>query len=82
MKENLIENLAEKIKQRKLEVPALLFLQMHLPALSVFHTGVLAFEPFLTPFFGLEKLNDYKNLLANRENIQHLIKLIETPSLS
>lgn len=80
--EKLVQSIATKIKQSKLEAPALVFLQMHLPALSLFHTSALLFEPLLTPFFGLEKLNDYKNLLADRENIKHLIELIETPNIN
>ena len=76
--DKLIQNIAAKVRQTKLETPALLFLQMHLPVVSLFQTATLFFEPLLTPFFGLEKIKQYENLLADRENIKHLIELIET----
>ena len=71
-----IDTLAQKIVERRLEVPALLFLEMHLPLVTIAHTGSLLFSPLLTPVFGAERVHNLSELLAERQNIEALIERI------
>jgi hypothetical protein len=73
----LISKLAIKIKQRKLEVPAILFLEMHKPLANIAGQAAVVFSPFLIAFVGFDKVNDYSRLLSKRENFERLIRLLE-----
>ena len=75
-----IETLARGIVERRLETPALLFLEMHLPLTAMFHTGTLFLEPFLTPLFGAERFGNYSVILSERSNVSLLIDRINALS--
>ena len=75
----LVENLAKKIRKRKMETPAVLMLEMHKPLAFVGGQAMVAFSPFLIPFLGFDRVNDYSRLLSKRENWEMLLDAIERP---
>lgn len=75
--ETQIDNIAQKIVRYGLELPASLFLEIHLPLTSFLHTATLFATPFATPVFGAERINGLTSLLAERSNIEALITRIE-----
>jgi len=74
---DLITSAARWIVARRLQVPALLFLEMNIPLTTVFHTALLAAEPLGTPLFGAERIEPLKNLLSDRKNIMNLVREIQ-----
>ena len=76
----LLKQLAKKIVSSGLQIPAVFFLELHVPFCTIFHNLVLMLEPAATPFFGTERLNNLKTILSDKENIQTLIKLIAQSS--
>jgi hypothetical protein len=76
-RDELLDKAAHEIAKRKLETPAILFLEMHKPLAYVAGHAALAFAPFLAPFFGFENFNNYSQLLAERDNIERLMLKLE-----
>lgn len=60
-----------------METPAILMLEMHKPMANVAAHAAVTFSPFLVPFFGFDRVNDYSRLLSSRENIERLIQELE-----
>jgi hypothetical protein len=77
--ERLINRVAEEIQKRKLEVPAVMALEMHKPLAGVLGQGSVVFAPFFVPFMGFQAANDYTRLLAKRENYEKLMQKLEQP---
>lgn len=75
--EELIAKMAHEIRRRKLEVPAVLFLEMHKPLSYVGSQAAIAFAPFLVPILGFDRVNDYSRLFAKREYVERLLCAIE-----
>ena len=75
-----LEVLANKIADLGLEMPALLFLELHRPLTNIAHTIVLFAEPTFGPLFGLERVRTLRMILANPTNIDILISLLEARS--
>jgi hypothetical protein len=73
-----VERLAQKIKKLKLETPALIFLEMHKPLTSLLHHGTIFFAPLMAPLFGMERYSKIQEFLADRKNIESLIKKLTT----
>jgi hypothetical protein len=76
-RDQLLDKAAHEIQKRKLEMPAVLFLEMHKPLSYVASHAALAFSPFLVPFVGFDNLNNYSQLLADRENVERLLQKLE-----
>jgi len=75
--DELIQLAAEEVVKRKLTAPAVLFLEMNKPMANVVgHAGVF-FSPFLIPFFGFDRVNDYSRLVSSRARVEQLIERIE-----
>lgn len=83
-KAELVEKLAMAVHKRRMETPAILFLEMHKPLAGLASQSMVVFSPFLIPFVGLDKLDDYSRLAGDRQAIEQLIsrleELRETPS--
>lgn len=79
-KNEVIESLAKKIAGRRLEMPAVLFLDMHKPLSFIASQSLLVAMPFLAPVFGAQSISDLSKLLAERDNIETLIRRIEEMS--
>jgi hypothetical protein len=73
----LISKAASEIKRRKMEMPALLFLEMHKPLSYVGSQAAIVFSPFIVPFLGFDTVNDYSRLLSKRDNVERLIQELE-----
>jgi hypothetical protein len=78
-RDELLDKCSKEIRSRKLEAPAILFLEMNKPLCNVYaHLGV-ASAPFLVPLFGFDFVNEYSSLFRNRDNVEALIQMIESP---
>lgn len=73
----LIEKVAQSIHKRKMETPAILFFEMHKPLASMAGQTMVVFSPFITPFVGFDKVNDYSRILGNRKTVEKLILRLE-----
>lgn len=80
--EETIEHFAHKIVTLRLEPVALFFLESHLPVLTLLHSTLLAFEPLVTPFFGLERVKRFQLLLSERSYLAELITRTRKYSLA
>jgi hypothetical protein len=75
--EALIEKLADQIRKRRLEMPAVLALELHKPLAGLAGSAGVVFAPFLVPFLGFNSVNDYSRLFAKRENVERLMQKLE-----
>jgi hypothetical protein len=75
--DKLLEKMADQVRKRKLQVPAIMALEMHKPLSGVISTSGVVFAPFLVPFLGFNAVNDYSRLFNKRENVERLIQKIE-----
>lgn len=73
----MIDRAAEAIHRRKMEMPAILALEMHKPLSFVGSQAALVFSPFLVPIFGYDKVNDFSRLFSKRENIERLLDRLD-----
>ena len=76
-RDQLIEKLSNEITKRGLEVPAAFFLEMHKPLANIAGQSMIAFSPFLAPFFGMSNVHDYSRLMMKRDNFDLLLDVIE-----
>jgi hypothetical protein len=76
-KQELIEALARFVVERGLAVPAVFFLQLHRPLAFVGSQAGIVFSPFLVALFGFERVDEYTQLMNERENWDRLIERIE-----
>lgn len=74
----LIQKAAHEIRKRKMQMPAVLLLEMHKPLNFLASQAAIVFSPFLVPFVGFDNVNDYSRLLAKRDNIERLLQELET----
>lgn len=75
--EEVIAKVADKIKKRRLEVPAVIALEMHKPLAYVGSHAALGMSPFLVPLFGFDAVNTYSRVFSKRENVERLLRKIE-----
>ncbi len=75
--EELLRKAALEIKRRKLESPAIWFLEMHKPLSYVAANSSVALSPFLVPLLGYDFVHNYSRLFCKRENVERLIQKIE-----
>ena len=76
-RDGIIEKWAQKVVGRGLEMPAVLFLEMHKPLSFIASQGLIVTMPFLGAFVGPEKVAKYSKLLEDRQNIERLVQRIE-----
>lgn len=72
-----IEELAHKVVDRRMETPAIMFLEMHKPISFVASQAAIVASPFLVPLFGRDGVARYSRLFSSRENVELLIQRIE-----
>lgn len=75
--ERLLDRAASEIKRRKLQMPAVLFLEMHKPLGFLSSQAAVVFSPMLVPFLGFDTMNDFSRLLSKRENVEALLCRLE-----
>lgn len=76
----VIDAIARRIVGRRLETPAVLFLDMHKPLSFVASQAMLVGLPFLSIFFGAQPVADISKLFADPANVEALISRIEEMS--
>lgn len=76
-RDRLVDELARKIVGRRLETPAVFFLEMHKPVTFLASQSALVASPFLAPLFGREGIERYAALFSTQENVELLIRRIE-----
>ena len=79
--EELIENLAEQIRKRKLESPSILFLEMHKPISRIAGNALVVFSPFVAPFVGIQNVSNYSQLLTQPGAVERLIVKLEESAI-
>ncbi|MEN6356848.1 MAG: hypothetical protein ABFD83_07160 [Armatimonadota bacterium] len=80
-RDSLINSISEKVVSRRLETPAVLFLEMHKPLSFIASQAALVAMPFLGPLVGAKGMADLSRLLADRNNVDLLITRIEEMSM-
>lgn len=76
-KAQLIDALAQQVVRRGLTVPAILFLELNKLLAFIGSQAGIVFSPFLVPFFGFDRIDQYTQLLSERENWERLVERIE-----
>ncbi len=74
-RDELIEAIANRIKQYGMMVPAIFFLEMHKPLSYIGGQAMHFFAPIVGVFF--RTFEDYAYFFDNRENVELLIQRIE-----
>lgn len=75
--EKEIEDIALYITKKKLEVPAVLFLELNKPLALFYSSMFFVSTPVLGAFLGAERMKRLYHLMEDRKNIESLIKKIE-----
>lgn len=73
----LIEKIAKKIVDRRMAVPAILFLESMKPLSFVGSQIMIFFQPFFRTFFSLREYDEIALMLEERDNVERLILAIE-----
>ena len=73
----ILDRIARALTARRLEVPAILALELHKPLAFLGSQALIVFTPLLAPAVGLENMQKATRLLDDRENIERLIVRIE-----
>ena len=76
-REQLVEDLAQKVHKRQLYAPAILFLEMHKPVAYLASQSLILGSGFLAPLFGPKNVQQISKLFEKRENIELLVRRIE-----
>ncbi len=79
--EQLLEKAAQVIVKRRMEVPAILLLEMHKPLANLIGHAVWVTMPVWALFFGVATTNELGALLSDPERIERLIQRIEELSV-
>jgi len=80
-REEILRQLAERIRRYGLQAPAVWLLAMHQPLGLLAGQFLLFWQPLIAPFFGGEALRDYASWLEERGNIQRLLALLEADGM-
>lgn len=76
----LVEDLARRVVARRLEVPAVLFLEMHKPIAFLGSQVLAVAAPILGALFGYANLQRLALFFQSPENVEALIQRIEAMS--
>jgi hypothetical protein len=76
-RDQLLERAAQAVIRRRMEVPAVLALELHRPLTFLGSQALIVFTPMLASAFGLENMQKLSRLLEDRGNIDRLIDRIE-----
>jgi len=73
-----ISSLAAQVKSRGMSIPAIFFLEMYKPLTSLLHVGSVICAPVMLPIFGANFSQRAAQFLESRENVELLIRELET----
>jgi len=72
-----VDAVARKVVARRLETPAVLFLEMHKPLAFIAGQGTMVAMPLIGPLVGPQTMADFAKLVGERANTELLIERIE-----
>jgi len=75
--DDLIEKIARRIVDMKLEVPFIIVFESLKPISFISSSVLVAFEPIIQPLFSFKDYNRFYEMLEDRKNIERLIQKIE-----
>jgi hypothetical protein len=73
----LIDEIARWVVRRRLETPAILFLEAHKPLASLAGHSVVFAAPLMAPLFGMKRMDQLQRLMESSANLDRLIDRIE-----
>jgi hypothetical protein len=76
-RDRMLDRIADEVVRRRMEVPAVLALEMHRPLTFLGSQALVVFTPMLAPAFGLDNLQKLSKLLEERANLDRLLDRIE-----
>jgi hypothetical protein len=76
-RDRLIDRIADEVVKRRLETPAILFLEMHRPLQFLSSQALIVFTPLLSVAFRPENLEKLSLLMEDRQNLERLVDRIE-----
>ena len=77
MIESKLEEIAAKVKQLGLAVPAVFFLEMNKPLVGLIGGACCAFDPILKAVVGDSNMETLHEVTSSVEQVEKLINLIE-----
>lgn len=75
-----LDKLAKDIVDRGLQTPAILMLETHKPLAGFLRHASVVFAPLALPMVGFDRYTDLSRVMTRRENVESLIRRIETLS--
>jgi uncharacterized membrane protein len=72
-----IQRMAEEVARRRLEVPAVLLLEMHRPLTFLASQALVVSTPFLGALVGPDNVLKLSKLMEDRANLDRLLERIE-----
>jgi hypothetical protein len=78
--DEIIEAIAKRIVARRLEGPAVLFLELHKPLAFILSQAALVATPMLGLFASPQEIEDFSRILGSRQAVEALIQRIEALS--
>lgn len=76
-RDKLVDELAHKVIEKRMETPAIMFLEMHKPVTFLASQAAIVASPFLVPLFGRDGVERYSKLFGSRDNVERVIQRIE-----
>ena len=76
-RDRLIDRIAGEVTKRRLETPAILFLEMHRPLQFLSSQALVVFGPILAIAFHPRNLEKLSLLMQDRSNLDRLLERIE-----
>jgi hypothetical protein len=76
-RDELLLKVAEKIERFDLITPAIFFLQLSKPLSFVGSQALLSFAPMAGLFMNEKLLEEFSQVMADRENVERLMVLLE-----
>ncbi|MFC1851048.1 hypothetical protein ACFL27_12715 [candidate division CSSED10-310 bacterium] len=73
----LLDNLAQKIVERRMAAPAIFFLEVSKPLNFIGSQMLVFFEPIIQTVYTFQNYDSYRQLLEKREAIELLLVRIE-----
>ena len=77
MDEDRVRQLAKRVVERKLSVPAVFFLELYKPLTGLMGAGIDITAPVLKLLFGSDVTSDVSELLSSRADVEAVIAAIE-----
>lgn len=78
--EEELREVAQFLRDRRLELPAAWLLEIHLPLSNILYNGWLFTLPVLAPLVGKRPAERLSAILAERANLVRLIELLQAPA--